>query len=458
MIDTGEIQEATQILRVSFEGIEIMMKILGGGIHTAKDIGKFFGKLMEMERLSGRTSVKDLLKTGGDLQVFQFDTNDMAQVKKLANQYKLRYALLPDINKEDGKSEILFHSDAVPRVNQIIANMKGGRIKSVQDYLDNGEEKELKDTYGIEKQEKEMPNGEIAPKEQPISAFGFRAVGTYLAESPGISIGEISNDLDMPWKEVEPVIKHMEKLGILEVNESGRTAFKMEKGEFSEYAKSGNWQKIEDVELMPQPEKRAAASGRTAGQMSEMNNRQNRVLQHSKNEVRDDPNVHQIFIARSLAIEETDTRIYLDSIAPDPAEEIELCRFRLQEGARLRYIYENFADCITEFDTIHLVNVPWASPDKPSLHPIILKQFAVEILKKRDKDALDSSFAINTLANKGIMTEDAVRMYIGTRIGNETGEGNEGLYYGLMEILKTRSSDSPIQKRMEGTQRQVVLL
>ena len=308
MIDTGEIQEATQILRVSFEGVEIMMKILGGGIHTAKDIVKFFGKLMEMERLSGRTSVKDLLKTGGDLQVFQFDTNDMAQVKKLANQYKLRYALLPDINKADGKSEILFHSDAVPRVNQIIANMKGGRIKSVQDYLDNGEEKELKDTYGIEKQGKEMPNGEIVPKEQPISAFGFRAVGTYLAESPGISIGEISNDLDMPWKEVEPVIKHMEKLGILEVDESGRTAFKMEKGEFSEYAKSGNWQKIEDVELMPQPEKRAAASDRTAGQMSEMNSRQNRVLQHSKNGVRDDPNVHQIFIARSLAIEETDTR------------------------------------------------------------------------------------------------------------------------------------------------------
>ena len=42
--------------------------------------------------------------------------------------------------------------------------------------------------------------------------------------------------------------------------------------------------------------------------MSEMNSRQNRVLQHSKNGVRDDPNVHQIFIARSLAIEETDTR------------------------------------------------------------------------------------------------------------------------------------------------------
>ena len=115
MSSIGEIQEATQILRVSFEGIEIFMKIVGGGLHTAKDIGKFIGRLVEMERLSGRTTVKDLLKTGGDLQVFRFDTTDINKVKKLADKYKIRYALLPDINKADGKSEILFHSDATPR-------------------------------------------------------------------------------------------------------------------------------------------------------------------------------------------------------------------------------------------------------------------------------------------------------------------------------------------------------
>ena len=81
MSSIGEIQEATQILRVSFEGIEIFMKIVGGGLHTAKDIGKFIGRLVEMERLSGRTTVKDLLKTGGDLQVFRFDTTDINKVK-----------------------------------------------------------------------------------------------------------------------------------------------------------------------------------------------------------------------------------------------------------------------------------------------------------------------------------------------------------------------------------------
>ena len=52
MSSIGEIQEATQILRVSFEGIEIFMKIVGGGLHTAKDIGKFIGRLVEMEPVS----------------------------------------------------------------------------------------------------------------------------------------------------------------------------------------------------------------------------------------------------------------------------------------------------------------------------------------------------------------------------------------------------------------------
>lgn len=166
MSSIGEIQEATQILRVSFEGIEIFMKIVGGGLHTAKDIGKFIGRLVEMERLSGRTTVKDLLKTGGDLQVFRFDTTDINKVKKLADKYKIRYALLPDINKADGKSEILFHSDATPRVNQIMGDIEGSKIESIQDYLDNGEEKELKETYGIDKKDMSDPNKQSAPKEQ----------------------------------------------------------------------------------------------------------------------------------------------------------------------------------------------------------------------------------------------------------------------------------------------------
>lgn len=49
-------------------------------------------------------------------------------------------------------------------------------------------------------------------------------------------------------------------------------------------------------------------------------------------------------------------------------------------------------------------------------------------------------------------------MYIDTRIGNKAGKGNEGLYHGLMEILKNRRGESSVQKSVDGTQRQIVLL
>lgn len=152
------------------------------------------------------------------------------------------------------------------------------------------------------------------------------------------------------------------------------------------------------------------------------------------------------------------TKIYLDNLAPNTANEIELCQFRLQEGARLRDTYENFADCITEFDTIHLIDTPWASPGKPTLHPKILKQFAAEVLKKRNGDTMDICFAMEIFSNQGIMSEEAVRSYIDLRTGSNAGVGNKGLYCGLIEILKLNGADITAQKKTSATKQKVMLL
>lgn len=151
-------------------------------------------------------------------------------------------------------------------------------------------------------------------------------------------------------------------------------------------------------------------------------------------------------------------KIYLDDIEPNSANEMELCEFRLQEGARLRDTYENFADCITEFDTVHLLNVLWASPRQPTLHPKILRQYGKEILKTENREAVDTSFAIEILTNEGTISEEAVRAYINIRTGGDAGKGNKGLYYGLAEILKISGTDAFTQKTTSGTRRQVMLL
>ena len=138
-----EIQEAIQIIRVGYDGLEIAMKISGGAIKEAKKALDFLIAVLEKEKTMGKIDMRNLLMKGGDLQVFQFNMEDLSKVEKMAKQYGILYSVLPDINKADGKSEIIFHTEAVPRVNMMVQKLKFGRIATFDDYLKNGYDKEL---------------------------------------------------------------------------------------------------------------------------------------------------------------------------------------------------------------------------------------------------------------------------------------------------------------------------
>lgn len=151
----SEIQDAAQIIRVSLEGIEIILKIGKLNWDFVKDICAVFARMLDQEKLAGKTSVRQLLKSGGDLQVFKFRTEDLQTVKKMADKYGILYSILPDINKKDGMSEILFHSQAVPRIQTMLDQIQDSKIESMDDYFSNAEPKEL----GALKQEAEKVYG-----------------------------------------------------------------------------------------------------------------------------------------------------------------------------------------------------------------------------------------------------------------------------------------------------------
>ena len=98
-----EIQEAVQIIRVMYEGVEIAVKLGSGGLSVAQEIVNSLVGLLEHEKLHGKTNVKKLLQKGGDLQVFQFNEEDFKKVKKLLNKYGVLYSVLPDLKKEEKK-------------------------------------------------------------------------------------------------------------------------------------------------------------------------------------------------------------------------------------------------------------------------------------------------------------------------------------------------------------------
>ena len=74
-----EIQEAVQIIRVAYDGIEIAMKVGSGGIAAMQKAIDFLKGMLDYEKSLGKTSMRKLLLKGGDLQVLQFKTEDMSR-------------------------------------------------------------------------------------------------------------------------------------------------------------------------------------------------------------------------------------------------------------------------------------------------------------------------------------------------------------------------------------------
>ena len=79
-----EIQEAVQIIRVAYDGIEIAMKVGSGGLGAMQKAIDFLKGMLDYEKSLGKPSMRKLLMKGGDLQVLQFETKDMKKVEKMA--------------------------------------------------------------------------------------------------------------------------------------------------------------------------------------------------------------------------------------------------------------------------------------------------------------------------------------------------------------------------------------
>jgi len=116
-----------------------------------------------------------------------------------------------------------------------------------------------------------------------------------------------------------------------------------------------------------------------------------------------------------------DFRIFEGSLALDAntnilPNEIELGRFKLKQGSRLRTEYVDFQDMETEYDTVNPLNIPYAGIGEHTLCPIILTHFAKEAYPYAI-DPIDIAFCTCCLANSGVMSRESIRMYIWRRLG-----------------------------------------
>ena len=231
-----EIQEAVQIIRVAYDGVEIAMKVGSGGISAMQKAIDVLKGLLDYEKSLGKTSMRKLLMKGGDLQVLQFETKDMKKVQKLAKKYGILYSVLPDLNHKDGMSEVIFHTEAVPRVNMILQKLSSGRIATFDDYLKNGDEKQLGKLMDFLKNQKmgnDMVHSEDGVKVSTVMDGLIEKVGLFAMGKQSISVDSVKENFSIDNSQAESGIKQLETIGVLGTkNASGEHKVIMDKEAF----------------------------------------------------------------------------------------------------------------------------------------------------------------------------------------------------------------------------------
>ncbi|BCJ96341.1 hypothetical protein acsn021_39100 [Anaerocolumna cellulosilytica] len=217
-----ELQDAVQIIRVAYDGIEIAMKVGHGGINALQKAMDVLKGMLDYEKQLGKTSMRKLLMKGGDLQVLQFKTKDIGKVEKMAKKYGILYSVLPDGDKTDGMGEVIFHTEAVPRANMMIQKLQYGRIDTFDDYLKKGDENTHETMMDFFKKQQEQGNKSFpkvhTEKEAAIHATLeglIEKVGLFAMQKQSISVEEVKENFSIGREQAQNVIRQLETIGFI---------------------------------------------------------------------------------------------------------------------------------------------------------------------------------------------------------------------------------------------------
>lgn len=132
----------------------------------------------------------------------------------------------------------------------------------------------------------------------------------------------------------------------------------------------------------------------------------------------------------------------LSTVLDQEDNAIEICRIRLQDGARLRCDYRGLADMDTEYDTVNLIDAQWSAYGKESINPEILREFVRETQKHKVDNPLDISFVMQLLGNDGrAVNRELIQYYLENRLEKKGRDyTNREIYQGLCKVLKLIST------------------
>ena len=124
--------------------------------------------------------------------------------------------------------------------------------------------------------------------------------------------------------------------------------------------------------------------------------------------------------------------------------EVEVCRFKLKKGSKLRTSYLDFDDYNTEYDTVNRLHVDYCGRCQPTLSQDVLTAFATEALGHA-LSPIDSQIVLTILSANFFTNKNVLEAYIALK----KGEAIKALTH--IEIYEALSN---ILKEIRGIQKQ----
>lgn len=137
-------ESAEELIKISLQGFEMVARITGtGATYVSKVI---FEKLKEKKMSKGKTSLKNMLKSGSELKIFSLkDKNELKKFHEVAKKYGVLYTAIISKNNKDGYIDIMLRAEDAPKVNWIIDkfNLAAVDIASIKSEVEKDKMEEM---------------------------------------------------------------------------------------------------------------------------------------------------------------------------------------------------------------------------------------------------------------------------------------------------------------------------
>ena len=93
-------EAAEQVMRMSLEGAEILIKLTGSGAKNAAVL--LYSIYKEQNKTRGKERLTNMLRSGKPLKVYTFKRDNLEKFKEVAKEYGILYTVLKEKEDKDG--------------------------------------------------------------------------------------------------------------------------------------------------------------------------------------------------------------------------------------------------------------------------------------------------------------------------------------------------------------------